>query len=81
MAAERLRAKPAPDTLLAACRALDVEPAAAAVFEDSPAGVEAARAAGVGFVVGVDRGGHAEALRDSGADVVDSDLGDLLAPG
>jgi len=81
MAAERLRAKPAPDTLLAACRALDVETAAAAVFEDSLAGVQAARAAGIGFVVGVDRGGHADGLRERGADVVVADLGDLLAPG
>jgi len=75
---ERLEGKPAPDTFLAAARALDVEPAAAAVFEDALAGVAAGRAGGFGFVVGVDRVGQAEALREHGADVVVSDLAELL---
>jgi pseudouridine-5'-monophosphatase len=44
----RVRAKkPAPDVFLAAARDLDVEPSACVVFEDSPAGVEAALAAGM----------------------------------
>jgi len=73
-----LRGKPAPDTFLAAARALAVDPAAAAVFEDALAGVEAGRAGGFGCVVGVDRAGQAEALRQHGADVVVSDLADLL---
>ena len=59
-----LRGKPAPDTFLAAARALDVEPAEAAVFEDALAGVAAGRAGRFGFVVGVDRTGHADALRE-----------------
>ena len=75
---ERLPGKPAPDTFLAAARALDVEPAAAAVFEDALAGVAAGRAGGFGYVVGVDRVGQAEALRAHGADVVVSDLAELL---
>ena len=50
----------------------------AAVFEDALAGVEAGRAGGFGFVVGVDRVGQAEALRSSGADVVVTDLAELL---
>jgi len=78
---ERLLGKPAPDTFLAAARALDVEPAEAAVFEDALAGVTAGRAGRFGFVVGVDRTGHADALRDAGADVVVSDLGELLEGG
>ena len=41
---ENLRGKPAPDTFLAGARALGVEPAQAAVFEDALAGVEAGRA-------------------------------------
>lgn len=73
-----LRGKPAPDTFLAAARALGVEPDAAAVFEDAEAGVEAGRAGGFGFVVGVDRSGNAESLRERGADVVVGDLGELL---
>jgi len=75
---EHLQGKPAPDTFLAAARALGVEPAAAAVFEDAIAGVEAGRAGRFGLVVGVDRVGHAQALRDHGADIVVSDLGELL---
>jgi beta-phosphoglucomutase family hydrolase len=76
---QRLAGKPAPDTFLAAARLLDARPAAAAVFEDSLAGVEAARAGRFGYVVGVDRRGHAERLRNRGADVVVSDLSALLA--
>ena len=73
-----LRGKPAPDTFLAAAKDLGVQPAAAAVFEDALAGVEAGRAGGFGFVVGVDRAGQAEELRERGADVVVNDLADLL---
>jgi beta-phosphoglucomutase family hydrolase len=75
---EHLRGKPAPDTFLAGARALGVEPAQAAVFEDALAGVAAGRAGGFGFVVGVNRVGQAEALRAHGADVVVDDLADLL---
>jgi beta-phosphoglucomutase family hydrolase len=75
---ERLKGKPAPDTFLAAARAFGVEPPAAAVFEDALAGVAAGRAGGFGFVVGVDRVGQAQALREHGADVVVSDLAELL---
>jgi beta-phosphoglucomutase family hydrolase len=77
---EHLRGKPAPDTFLAGARALGAEPAQAAVFEDALAGVTAGRAGHFGFVVGVDRVGQADALREHGADVVVSDLSDLLAP-
>ena len=75
---ESLKGKPAPDTFLAAARALDVEPVAAAVFEDALAGVEAGRAGRFGLVVGVDRVGQADALREHGADVVVTDLAELL---
>jgi beta-phosphoglucomutase family hydrolase len=77
-AAEQLRGKPAPDTFLAAARMLGVDPVDAAVFEDALAGVAAGRAGGFGFVVGVDRTGHAEALYREGADLVVSDLDELL---
>ena len=72
-----LRGKPAPDTFLEGARALGVEPAQAAVFEDATAGVEAGRAGGFGFVVGVDRVGHAEDLLHQGADIVVTDLSEL----
>jgi beta-phosphoglucomutase-like phosphatase (HAD superfamily) len=73
-----LHGKPAPDTFLEAARMLDVPPAEAAVFEDALAGVAAGHAGGFGFVVGVDRVGQADGLREHGADVVVKDLGDLL---
>jgi HAD superfamily hydrolase (TIGR01509 family) len=75
---EHLKGKPAPDTFLAAARELGVSPAEAAVFEDALAGVAAGRAGNFGYVVGVDRTGQAEALRGRGADIVVSDLGELL---
>jgi beta-phosphoglucomutase family hydrolase len=75
---EHLRGKPAPDTFLAGARAFSVGSAEAAVFEDALAGVEAGRAGRFGFVVGVDRVGQADALREHGADVVVTDLAQLL---
>lgn len=78
-AREHLPGKPAPDTYLAAARDLGVPAEQAAVFEDALAGVAAGRAGGFGWVVGVDRVGQAAALREEGADVVVSDLADLLA--
>jgi len=75
---EHLKGKPAPDTFLAAARALDATPDEAAVFEDALAGVAAGRAGKFGCVVGVDRVGHAEGLREHGATVVVRDLAELL---
>jgi beta-phosphoglucomutase family hydrolase len=75
---EHLHGKPAPDTYLAGARAMGVEPAQAAVFEDALAGVEAGRAGRFAFVVGVDRVGQARALAAHGADVVVGDLDELL---
>src|ERR1700722_15045626 len=75
---EHLHGKPAPDTFLAGARKLGLQPKEAAVFEDALAGVAAGRAGAFGFVVGVDRVGQAEQLREHGADVVVKDLGELL---
>jgi len=75
---EHLHGKPAPDTFLAGARALGLEPRAAAVFEDALAGVAAGRAGGFGCVIGVDRVGQADELREHGADVVVADLAELL---
>lgn len=79
VAAERgLEGKPAPDTFLSAASDLDVEPDRAVVVEDAQSGVAAGRAGGFGLVVGVDREGRPEALREHGADVVVADLGELV---
>jgi HAD superfamily hydrolase (TIGR01509 family) len=79
-AREHLRGKPAADMFLAAAGIVGARPGESAVFEDALAGVAAGRAGGFGFIVGVDRVGHADALRAHGADVVVSDLADLLGP-
>jgi len=65
-------------TRLLRAELLNVEAAAAAVFEDALSGVQAGHAGHFGYVVGVDRVGQADELRSHGADVVVTDLGDLL---
>jgi beta-phosphoglucomutase family hydrolase len=77
-AREGLRGKPAPDTFLAGARLLGAEPSEAVVFEDAISGVAAGRAGHFGYVVGVDRVGHAAELAANGADVVVQDLSELL---
>jgi beta-phosphoglucomutase-like phosphatase (HAD superfamily) len=49
------------------------------LFEASIDGVAAGKGGGFGFAVGVDRVGQAAALREHGANVVVTDLGELLA--
>ncbi len=78
-ARERLAGKPAPDTFLRAAALLGVPPASAVVVEDALAGVAAGRAGGFGLVVGVDRGAGVARLRTAGADVVVTDVGELVA--
>jgi len=73
-----LEGKPMPDIFLEAARRLEVSPQRTAIVEDALSGVEAGRRGGFGLVVGVDRGGHAEELAANGADIVVSDLGELL---
>jgi beta-phosphoglucomutase-like phosphatase (HAD superfamily) len=77
-AEEELGRKPAPDMLLAACRRIGVEPDHAAAFETKRDGVQAARDGGFGFVVALAEDEDLLALRDRGADVVVSDLGELV---
>lgn len=77
---EQLRGNPAPDTVLAACRKLGVAPASVAAFETTEAGITAARAAGAGVVIGVDRPDRREALDLGDADTVVPDLVALLDP-
>jgi beta-phosphoglucomutase family hydrolase len=73
-----LRGKPAPDTFLAAAKALNVPADHAVVFEDALAGVAAGHAGHFALVVGVDRVGQAKELKEHGADVVVEDVADLL---
>jgi len=78
--AERLRlpGKPRPDTFLAAAERLGVVRERAVVVEDAISGVQAGRAGGFGLVIGVDRKGDPESLRQAGADIVVRDLSELL---
>jgi beta-phosphoglucomutase family hydrolase len=75
---DHIKGKPAPDMFLEGARRLGVEPKQAVVFEDALAGVEAGRAGDFGYVIGVNRVGQREELREHGADVVVDDLDELL---
>lgn len=76
-AALSLAGKPAPDTYLHAAELLSTPAARSVVFEDSVTGVQAAKAAEVGMIVGIDRADDAPALFWHGADDVISDLAEL----
>jgi beta-phosphoglucomutase family hydrolase len=77
---EKLPGKPAPDTYLKAADFLGVPPQRAVVVEDAISGVQAGRNGGFGLVIGVNRKdqNHADALRKNGADVVVTDLKEML---
>jgi beta-phosphoglucomutase family hydrolase len=77
-AERRLSGKPAPDTFVAAADDLGVSVDRAVVVEDALSGVAAGRAGDFGLVIGVDRGAGADRLKESGADVVVADLGELV---
>ena len=77
---EGLAGKPAPDAFLRAAAELDAEPSACAVLEDAVVGVEAGRRGDVGVVIGIDRVGLPDRLREAGADEVVTSLAEL-APG
>lgn len=70
--------KPAPDTYLKAAQMLNVEPKRCVVVEDAISGVQAGKAGGFGLVIGVNRNDDADALLNNGADLVVTDLGEML---
>lgn len=72
------KGKPNPDIFLQAARLLKVTPSCAFAVEDALSGVEAARSAGFALVVGVDRADQREDLLKHGADIVVSDLSELM---
>jgi beta-phosphoglucomutase family hydrolase len=73
-----LPGKPAPDTFVYAAEVLGATPATSVVLEDAVSGVRAGRAGDFGLVVGVDRGAGASTLTEAGADLVVTDLRDLV---
>jgi alpha,alpha-trehalase len=73
----RLRGKPEPDIFVTCNKLLlgdGANPSRSMVVEDAIAGVQAGRAGGFGLVLGVDRHGEADSLREHGADWVISDF-------
>jgi beta-phosphoglucomutase family hydrolase len=81
VAAERsLPGKPAPDTFLEAARELGIDVERTVVVEDAISGVQAGRNGSFGLVIGVARHDEPRVLREEGADVVVSDLGELSSP-
>ncbi|MDN6283975.1 MAG: HAD-IA family hydrolase, partial [Corynebacterium sp.] len=79
-AEHQLPGKPAPDTYAFAAAQLGVDNAVAVVVEDATSGVASGRAGGFGLTVGVDRGAGQDALLAAGADVVVTDLAELVRP-
>jgi len=77
-AQQHLRGKPAPDTYAYAAQLLGVPVDEAVVVEDAISGVAAGAAGSFGLVIGVDRGAGEADLRRHGADVVVSDLQELV---
>jgi beta-phosphoglucomutase family hydrolase len=73
-----LAGKPFPDTYLHAAVRVGAEVARSVVIEDALSGVAAGHAGDFGLVVGVDRGVGAERLLEAGADLVVSDLAELV---
>ncbi len=76
-----LPGKPAPDTFVHAAEVLGAPVERAVVLEDAVSGVRAGAAGDFGLVIGVDRGAGAPTLLEAGADVVVSDLADLVPRG
>ncbi|RMB57491.1 HAD family hydrolase [Tessaracoccus antarcticus] len=75
-----LPGKPAPDTYEYAADSLGVAHEQSVVIEDAISGVAAGAAGAFGLVVGVNRGVGEPALTRAGADVVVSDLMELVRP-
>lgn len=79
MAAEGIRPKPEPDSILAACRRLGLGPSSVATFETTAAGIAAGRTAGVDRVIAVDVGGAPTGVARQ-ADRAVSELSELIDP-
>ncbi|MCK5012131.1 MAG: beta-phosphoglucomutase family hydrolase [Deltaproteobacteria bacterium] len=73
-----LEGKPSPDTYLNAAEQLGAEPKRTVVVEDAISGVQAGRSGGFGLVIGVARKGNIKELKENGADLVVTDLSELI---
>lgn len=77
-AAKGIAGKPAPDTYTYAAQQLTIDSGRCVVFEDAISGVQAGASGEFALVVGVDRGAGTDALMSNGAEVVVSDLAELI---
>lgn len=75
--AEGVASKPHPDFYVYASKLIGRPPNQCVVIEDAIAGVESAKKAGIGLVVGISRRGEETILKNNGADIVVSTLDDL----
>jgi len=71
---KNLKGKPSPDLFMVTARKLGTKPERTVILEDAISGVEAGKKGGFGLVIGVDRTGHGEELRNKGAHWVVTDL-------
>jgi alpha,alpha-trehalase len=71
------KGKPEPDIFFKCGELLGVSPERTVVIEDAISGVQAGRNGGFGLIIGIDRMGLGEVLRQNGADVVVADLLDI----
>lgn len=77
-ARQQLPGKPRPDTYMYAAEQLGLPSSRSVVLEDAISGVQAGAAGDFGLVVGVDRGAGAASLTEHGAEVVVTDLAELI---
>ena len=80
-AEEGLAGKPAPDMFLRGAELVGARPDRTVVVEDATSGVAAGVAGGFALVLGVDRGGNADALAAHGAHLVVTDLDETIDTG
>ncbi len=72
-----LKGKPNPDIFIVAGKNLGLEPHECVVFEDAISGVQAGARGNFGMVLGIARDIEGTKLRENGADIVVSDLGEV----
>lgn len=71
------RCKPDPEIYLTAAAKLELSPSACLVFEDAPAGIEAARHAGIGRIVALTTSFGRETLQEMTPDRIISDFTEI----
>lgn len=79
IAEKGLKGKPDPEPFTHAAAQLGVTPARAIVIEDAVSGVKSGHDGHFGLVIAIDREDQADALKAAGADIIVTDLADLIS--